>query len=77
MYIDTCTQLTAARRLTSNPETLEEDIREKEIEELRQGRLQARRASQEGKLETGFLPASGSPTQGKDEVRPVLAVGCR
>jgi len=39
MYIDTCTQLTAARRLTSNPETLEEDIREKEIEELRQGRL--------------------------------------
>jgi len=26
-------------RLASNPETLEEDIREKEVEELREGRL--------------------------------------
>ena len=48
MTIDTCTQLTVARRLTSNPEALEEDIREEEIEELRQGRLASQACESRG-----------------------------
>jgi len=48
-------------RLASNPETLEEDIREKEVEELREGRLHRERTRSDPSSQQVFVESAAVP----------------